>query len=96
MCWQESTSLFNRLNTPIGLLADPPYSRDLVTCDVFFFSWVKGNLRAKRFAGIEVVKRKTADFLKNITDDISEQCFGQWKKRLDNYIHSGGEYLDVD
>ena len=39
------------------------------------------------------MKQKTAEALKGIIIEEFKNCFEQWKKHLDKYIASNGEYF---
>ena len=77
-------------------LTHPPYSPDLAPCDFFLFPRMKKALKGKRFADIEEVQKKTTESLKAITSQEFQNCFQQWKTRLDKCIASNGEYFEGD
>jgi hypothetical protein len=49
---------------------------------------MKRDLKGKRFADVEDVKKKTTEALKGMTSDEFKKCFEQWKKRFDKCIES--------
>jgi hypothetical protein len=57
---------------------------------------MKRNLKGKRFADVEDVKKKTTEALKVITSDQFKKCFEQWKQHLHKCIESNGEYFEGD
>ena len=57
---------------------------------------MKKVLKGKPFANVEEVKQKMAEALKGIKFDEFKNCFEQWKKCLDRYIASHGEYSESD
>jgi len=77
-------------------LTHPPYSPDLAPCDFFLFPRMKKVLKGKRFADVEEVKKKTTEALNGISLQEFQNCFVQWKTRLDRCIASHGEYFEGD
>ena len=57
---------------------------------------MKKVLKGKCFADVEEMKQKTAEALKDTKIDEFKNCFEQWKKCLDRYIPSKGEYFEGD
>ena len=57
---------------------------------------MKKVLKGKRFADVEEVKKKTTESLKTITSQEFQNCFQQWKTRLNKSIASNGEYFEGD
>jgi hypothetical protein len=57
---------------------------------------MKRDLKRKRFADVEDVKKKTTEALKGFTSDELTKCVEQWKKCLDKCIRSNGEYFEGD
>ena len=57
---------------------------------------MKNVLDGKCFANVEEVKQKTAEALKSIKIGEFKNCLEQWKKCLDMYITSNGEYFEGD
>jgi len=57
---------------------------------------MKRNLKGKRFADVEEVKRKTTEALADIKDEEFKNCFEQWQKRMDKCIAANGEYFEGD
>ena len=53
-------------------------------------------LKGKHFADVEEVKQKMAETLKGIKINEFKHCFQQWKKGLERYIASNGEYFEGD
>lgn len=58
----------------IGVLAHPPHSPDLVTCD-FMFQKVKQAFKWTRFENVEVVKEKVMETMKIIVENELKHCF---------------------
>jgi hypothetical protein len=73
-----------------------PYSPDLAPCDFFLFPRMKKVLKGKHFADMEEVKTKTTEALKGITLQEFQDCFENWKTRLDWCIASNGQYFEGD
>ena len=57
---------------------------------------MKKVLKGKHFASLEEMKQKMAEALKDIKIDEFKNCFEQWKKYIDSYIASNGEYFEGD
>ena len=57
---------------------------------------MKKVLKRKCFADVEEVKQKMSEALKGITINKFTNCLEQWKKHLDRYIASNGEYFEGD
>jgi len=48
----------------MDVIAHPPHSPDLVPCDFFLFPRMKSHMKAKDFADVSEVKKKTLEVLK--------------------------------
>ena len=57
---------------------------------------MKRNLKGKRFADVEEVKRKTTEALADIKEDEFKNCFEQWQKRMAKCIAPNGKYFEGD
>ena len=57
---------------------------------------MKKVLKGKRFEDVEEVKKKTTEALKGISSQEFQDCFEQWKRRLNRCITSNGEYFEGD
>ena len=68
-----------RYLAPLGwtVVPHPPYSPDLVPCDLFLFPTIKKTLKGKRFATVEEVKTASQNTLKNIKLQQFQRCFTQ-------------------
>jgi len=53
-------------------------------------------MKGKRFADVSEVKKKTLEFLSNISNEAFQKCFQQWEKCWYKYIESKGEYFEGD
>jgi len=69
-----------------------PYSPDLAPCDFFLLPKIKSALKRTRFESMEEVKRKSAELL--LTKEDFQHCFDQWKKRMEQCVARGGEYIE--
>jgi len=82
--WQSGDWFFHHDNAPahtaisvtafmarngMAVLPHPPYSPDMAPSDFFLFPRMKRNLKGKRFADVEEVKRKTTEALADIKVD---------------------------
>lgn len=109
--WQSGEWFFHHDNAPahtalsvrrfltkngMTTVSHPPYSPDLAPCDFFLFPRMKRDMKGKRFADIDEVKKKTTEALAGITKDEFKKCFENWNKRLDKCINSNGEYFEGD
>ena len=59
------------------VIPHPPYSSDLVPCDSFPFSQMKGQMKGKRFLDVSEMKNKTLEVLNNISTEEFQKCFQQ-------------------
>ena len=55
---------------------------------------MKKVLQEKCFADMEEVKQKMAEAINVIKSDELKNCFEQWKKHLNSYIASNGEFFE--
>lgn len=74
----------------------PPYSPDLAPCDFFLFPRFKKNMKGQRFATVEEVKQKSQSELKAIPVSEYQNCFEEWKARLQKCIAVNGCYFEGD
>jgi len=74
----------------------PPCSPDLAPCDFSLFPRMKGQIKATSSADVSEVKKKTLDFLNNISNEEFQKCFRQREKRCYKCIESKGEYFEGD
>ncbi|VVC27913.1 Hypothetical protein CINCED_3A014477 [Cinara cedri] len=78
------------------LLEYPPYSPDLVPCDFYLFPKIKTALKGTHFRSVEEVKTKAPDLLKGLTSEELQNCFEQWRTRMERCIVMGREYIEGD
>jgi len=57
---------------------------------------MKKVLKGKRFANVEEVKEKMTEALKGIALQEFQDCFENWKTRLDQCIALNGQYFEGD
>ena len=57
---------------------------------------MKCQMKAKRFADVSEVKKKTLEVLNNISTQEIQKCFLRWEKRWYECIESKGEYFEGD
>ena len=74
-------------------MPQPPYSPDLVPCDVFLFPSLKKPMKERRFATIEERKTESLRELKDIPKSAYQKYFEDWKKRWHKCIISEGDYF---
>ena len=76
----------------IKTVPQPPYSPDLVPCDFWLFS----KLRGYRYETIEEMKEAVTKVIDTLTQ---EDLHGAWPKLLEQYnkcIAAGGDYFEGD
>jgi hypothetical protein len=73
----------------------PPYSPDLVRCDIFLFPKVKLKLKGRRFDTIDKIQAEWQRVLNTGRKDFQE-AFKKWRKRWDRCLLSGGNYFEGD
>lgn len=83
-------------STRMATLTDTPCSPDLTPADFFLFYWMKRDLKGKRFADVDEVKRNVTTALAGIKEAEFARCFQQWSERLDKSIGANGEYFRGD
>jgi hypothetical protein len=72
----------------------PPYSRDQVPCDFFFFGYVKGRFMGKQSEAPEDLVSDVRNIIEGIRPDVLTGVFESWKGRLLDYWNSDGEYME--
>jgi hypothetical protein len=80
----------------IPVMEHPPYSPDLAPCYFFLFPKIKSALKETRFESVDAVKAKATQLLNSITQDDLQNCFQQWKIRMDLFRDRGGDYIEGD
>lgn len=75
------------------MMPQPPYSPDIAPCDFFLFPKMKTNMKGRRFANIEEIKRQSLNELNAIPKSEFQKCFEDWKKRWHNCIIYDGDYF---
>ena len=79
----------------INTVPQPPYSRDLATCDFWLFPKLKKNLRGCHYERIEEMKEAVTKVIDTLTQ---EDLHGAFQKLLERYkcIVAGGDYFEGD
>jgi hypothetical protein len=80
-------------NNSIPVMEHPPYSPDLAPCDFFLFPKFKSVLKGTRLESVDAVKAKATQLLKGITQGDLQQCFQQWKIRMERSRDRGWDYI---
>lgn len=75
------------------MMPQPPYSPDIAPCDFFLFPKMKTNMKGRRFANIEEIKRQSLNELNAIPKSEFQKCFEDWKKRWHKCIIYDGDYF---
>ena len=60
------------------VIAQPPYSPDLASCDFFLYPKLKYPLRETRHESIEAIKRNLLKELKAILSEAYKKCMENW------------------
>jgi hypothetical protein len=71
----------------------PPYSPDLVPCDVWLFPKLRNAMQRQRFADIPNIQRNVM-LLRGIPEKDFQDCFRQLHHRVTKCIASQGEYFE--
>ena len=77
-------------------MPQPPYSPDLVPCDVFHFPKLKRPMKGRIFATIEEMKTASPEELKTIPKSAYQKCFEDSKKRWHKSVIFEGDNFDGD
>ena len=78
------------------VIAQPPYSPDLVPCDFILFPKFKYPLRGTRHESIEAINRNSLKQLKAIPAVAYKKCMENWINRWHTCIGSKGAYFEGD
>ncbi|KAL4085370.1 hypothetical protein QTP88_027229 [Uroleucon formosanum] len=81
-------------NIPVAF--QPPYSSDLSPCDFFLFPRIKIHLKGRHFGTLENIQSSVTDELKAIPVTEFQNCYKQWKHRLQRCVDSQGNYFEGD
>lgn len=79
----------------ITLRFQPPHSPDLTPFDFFLFPKMKKELYGRSFADVEEVQRQLMLALKGIRREEFQNCFVQWKSRLQFCLEAEGDHVEV-
>jgi hypothetical protein len=58
-----------------------PYSHDLATFHFFLFQKVKSTVKGQHFESTEGVQRHVMQVLKDIPQNVFQECYKQWQHR---------------
>ena len=75
------------------VIAQPPYSPDLIPCDFFLFLKLRYPLRGTRHQSIEAIKRNSLKELKAIPAEAYKKCMDNWINHWHACIGSKGAYF---
>ena len=78
------------------VVPQPPYSPYLAPAEFFLFSRMKFSLKGHRFQTVEETEENSIRDLCAIPQNTFQDALQNWKKRLERYIKSGGEYFEGD
>ena len=76
----------------IKTVSHPPYSPDLVPCDFWLFT----NLRGCRYETIEEMKEAVTKVIDTLTQDDFHRAFQKLLEWYNKCIAAGGDYLEGD
>jgi histone-lysine N-methyltransferase SETMAR len=77
----------------IRRLPHPPYSPDLAPCDFWLFAHLKQCLEGQFFDDDIQLRLAVSAILMAIDIDVFVRVFDEWKRRLQQCIDQGGDYL---
>jgi len=61
------------------------------------FPKIKSALKGTGFESVYAVKAKATELMNKLSeDDLQQQCFQQWKIRMERCRNRGGEYIEGD
>ena len=93
----HNSTLVTDYLTKMGIktVPQPPYSRDLASCDFWLFPKLKGKLRGCRYETIEEMKAAVMKVIDTLTQDDFHRAF---QKSLERYkcTSAGGNYFEGD
>jgi hypothetical protein len=72
----------------------PPYGPDLAPCDFFLFGYLKEKLADAQYETPEELFFEVGEIIHDIPQDLRQRVFQDWKKRLQECLNSGGEYVE--
>ena len=73
-----------------------PYSPDLAPLDFAFFTYLKKQLRGRRFDGLEDLKGATLAIIKRMDSSWFQSMFNKWLHRYEKCINHNGEYFEKE
>ena len=71
----------------------PPYSPDIAPSDFFLFGYIKNKMEGQSYESRKEVKKCITDILQQIPTDMLKRVFEEWERRLEQVIHTKGEYI---
>ena len=80
----------------IPVVAQPPYSLDLSSCEFFLFPKLKFQLKERHFGTVENIEKAVSDQLKAIPVSDYQRCYEEWEQPLRRCVASQGNYLEGD
>lgn len=78
----------------IPKLDQPPHSPDLAPCEFWLFPKLKNALKGQRFDDISDIQRAVTKVLHSIPENEFQECFRQWRSRLEKCVTSQGGYFE--
>ena len=80
--------------TNIVTLEHLPYFPDLAPCDFFLFPKIKPVLKGTHFSDIDSIKKAVTTELKKIPENVFQECFESWKKRMHKCLRVQRGYFE--
>jgi hypothetical protein len=78
------------------LVPQPAYSPDLTPTDFFLYTQLKSLLKGRRFESVQEIKGNSLEDLRNIPQEAFQECLQNWKKRWEQCLKIGEEYVTGD
>ena len=78
------------------LVPQPPYSLNLIPCDLFLFARLKNHLKGRHFGTLDNIQKSVTEELKGIPAETFQHCYEQWKQRLRRCVAVQGNYFEKE
>ena len=80
----------------ISVVPQPPYSPDLIPCDVFLFPKLKFHLKGRHFGTVDNIQKVVTDQLRALLHEDIQHYYREWEQRLRRCVASQGNYFEGD
>jgi hypothetical protein len=78
----------------MAVIPHPQYSPDLAPCDFFLFPKMILKLKGHCFDTIEEIQAELQRVLETLTVKDFQEAFQKCRRRWDQCLHAGGNYLE--